>query len=355
LKHLFDDRRILVTGGTGSLGRALVRRLLSGSHGTPRRVVVFSRDERKQHAMRLAFAQLSAATEEVIYADHAGRLAFVLGDVRDAASVTSTLRGIDVVFHLAALKQVPTCEYHPYEAVRTNVEGAHNIVQAIRSLKLPVEAVVAISTDKACEPISLMGMTKAIQERIFINANVEAPETRFVCVRYGNVLASRGSVIPLFRSQIASGRPVTVTTPDMTRFLLSLETAADAICAAYAGAEPGETWVPVVPASKIVHVARALIGDRDVEIQFVGIRPGEKVHEVLVAEVEAHRTLRRGDYYVIRPLLPELGGARVASPALQAEYSSRQEVMDLESTRRLLERSGLTGSAPLEDGFLAED
>jgi len=353
VRNLFEGKRVLITGGTGSLGRALVRSLLSGRHGRPDKVVVFSRDERKQHDMRLTFARLSAATEEVIYSDYERILKFHMGDVRDESSVAGALQGVDVVFHTAALKQVPTCEYFPYEAVRTNIMGAQNIVRAISTLGLPVETVVGVSTDKACKPIGVMGMTKAIQERIFIDANVSCRNTRFVCVRYGNVLASRGSVVPLFLHQIRDGGPVTVTTPEMTRFLLSLERATAAIWQAHAEAERGETYVPIVRSSKIVNVARALIGERPVEIQYIGIRPGEKVHEILVAEDEAYRTVRRDDYYVVRPILPELSPSPRLTPALDSEYSSRNSVMDLAATRALLEENGLLGAEAV-GGFVEE-
>ena len=224
-----EDKRILITGGTGSLGKVLVRRLLGGEMGRPRQIVVFSRDEAKQHFMRVEYLQRTAATDEVIYRNFRELLTFRIGDVRDFHSVASALRDIDVVFNAAALKQVPTCEYYPFEAVQTNIGGPENIVRAIRELNLPIETVVGISTDKACKPVNVMGMTKAIQERVFIRANLDCPRTRFMCVRYGNVLASRGSVIPLFHDQIRKGGPLTITTADMTRFLLSLDDAVDII------------------------------------------------------------------------------------------------------------------------------
>jgi UDP-glucose 4-epimerase len=190
--------------------------------------------------------------------------------------------------------------------VQTNILGAENIVRAIRENGFSVETVVGVSTDKACKPVNVMGMTKAVQERVFIAANILTPKTRFICVRYGNVLASRGSVIPLFHEQIAKGGPVTITTEDMTRFLLPLERAVDTINAAIRNAAPGETFVPIVPAARITDVAKALIGDRPVKMIVTGIRPGEKVHEILVSDEEAWRTYRRGDYYAIKPMLPEL-------------------------------------------------
>ena len=226
-----------ITGGTGSLGKVLLRRILGGDAGTPTQIIVLSRDEAKQHEMRVEYQQRYAATDEVIYRNFRDTAEFRIGDVRDYASVCAALHGVDIVFNAAALKQVPTCEYFPYEAVLTNIIGPENIVRAIRDLQLPVEVVVGISTDKACKPVNVMGMTKSIQERIFARANLELPHTRIVIVRYGNVLASRGSVIPLFHEQIRTGGPVTITHPDMTRFLLSLDDAVDLIFAAVRGAQ----------------------------------------------------------------------------------------------------------------------
>jgi len=216
---IFEGKRILVTGGTGSLGKTLVRRLLAGEKGTPKKVIVLSRDEAKQHDMRMSYLHKTVATDEVIYRNFLNTLEFRIGDVRNFADVCSAVKNADIVINAAALKQVPSCEYFPHQAVLTNCLGASNIVRAIEENSYPVETVVGISTDKACKPVNAMGLTKAIQERIFIAANILNPKTRFICVRYGNVLASRGSVIPLFHDQIRHGGPVTITTPEMTRFL----------------------------------------------------------------------------------------------------------------------------------------
>jgi len=232
------------------------------------------------------------------------------------------------VVHAAALKQVPTCEYFPMEAVRTNVLGADALVRAVRTSGRHVEAVVGISTDKACKPVNVMGMTKALMERVLVEANIGSSGTRFVGVRYGNVIASRGSVVPLFRYQIEQGGPVTVTLPEMTRFLLTLDRAVDTVFAALGGARPGEIYVPRVPAARVVDLAVALIGDRDIPITFTGIRPGEKVHEIMVSEEECYRTIARGDYYVICPMLPECGTEMEGAPALTAEYSSEDVTLD---------------------------
>jgi len=327
MSGLFEGKRILVTGGTGSLGQVLVRRLMSGAEGVPESVTVFSRDEAKQHYMRLDFMHKYAATDEVIFENCRQRLKFVIGDVRDYASVVRVARNADIVFAAAALKQVPSCEYFPWEACRTNIEGAENLVRAIGQNNLPVETVMGISTDKACKPVNVMGMTKAIQERVYIEGNIRAPHTRFICARYGNVLASRGSVVPLFLDQIAAGGPVTITTPDMTRFLLTLEDAVDTIFAAVRAGAPGETYIPQCPSAKMTDLAAYLIGDRDIEIVVTGIRPGEKIHEILLSEEEATRTVFGHEgYYALRPMLPELADP-VEKPAIVGDYSSADALM----------------------------
>lgn len=324
---MLTNKSILITGGTGSLGKVLTRRLLSGEMGKPKKIIIFSRDEAKQHEMRISYLNNTSPTDEVIYNNFRQLLEFRIGDVRDFHSVSAALRGVDVVFSAAALKQVPSCEYFPYEAVQTNITGPENIVKAIREFELPVETVVGISTDKACKPVNVMGMTKAIQERIFIKANMDCPQTRFICVRYGNVLASRGSVIPLFHEQIRAGGPVTITTADMTRFLLSLDQAVDTIFAAITSAIRGETYIPRVPSAKVTDIAEALIGDRPIKTVVTGIRPGEKIHEILVSEEEANRTITRGEYYVIQPILPELCNVEARTPLLGHEFSSADNVM----------------------------
>ena len=348
---LLENKTLLVTGGTGSLGKVLVRRLLSGELGTPRKVIVLSRDEAKQHDMRMAYLHQTVSTDEVIYRNFMQALEFRVGDVRDYADVCSSLRDADIVINAAALKQVPTCEYFPDQAVLTNCIGATNIVRAIREHGYPVQTVVGVSTDKACKPVNVMGMTKAIQERIFTSANVLIPQTRFICVRYGNVLASRGSVIPLFIDQIRHGGPVTVTVPEMTRFLLSLDQAVDTVFAALAGAGPGETFVPKAPAATVLNIAQALIGERPVAIKVIGIRPGEKMHEIMVSEEECHHTVSRGDYFAILPMLPELRGAAEEPNALTEEFSSADTVVDLAGTAALLARHRLgVDEAPLAEG-----
>jgi UDP-glucose 4-epimerase len=345
---LLDGKRVIVTGGTGSLGQVLVRRLLEGEVGVPEEVVVFSRSEALQHSMRLAFQHRRVATDDIVYDEERHqRLHFRIGDIRDYAAVSALLRDADVVFHAAAMKQVPTCEYHPIEAFMTNAMGAQNIARAISEQQLTVDTVVGISTDKACKPVNVMGMTKALQERILLEANLQSPSTRFIVARYGNVLASRGSVIPVFGEQIEHGGPVTVTTPEMTRFLLSLDEAVDTVFAAVRDAQRGETYVPRVATARMVDVAKAMIGDREIEIEFMGIRPGEKTHEVLVSEEEAPRTYDRGEYLAIQPILPELRPAEVEGEPYQGlEYSSADDVVGPDGVRELLERHGMLPGAP---------
>ena len=338
----FEQKVVVVTGGTGSLGKALVKELLAGREGLPKKVIVFSRDEAKQHDMRMAYLHKLVATDEVIYRNFMNVLEFRIGDVHDYADVCSAVRNADIVVNAAALKQVPACEYFPTQAVLTNCMGASNIVRAIEENGYPVETVIGISTDKACKPVNVMGMTKAIQERILISANILNPRTRYICVRYGNVLASRGSVIPLFHDQIANGGPVTVTVPEMTRFLLSLDQAADTVYQALLEARRGETYVPYAPSATVMNIAQALIGDRPIEIGVTGVRPGEKMHEIMVSEEETHRCVKRGDYYVILPMLPELRNQDdTEANALTKEFSSADTQLDLPETISLLKQHGL--------------
>ena len=336
-----QDKRILVTGGTGSLGKTLVRRLLAEDLGAPKKIIVLSRDEAKQHNMRLEYLHKTVTTDEVIYNNFKQILEFRIGDVRDYHDICASLKNVDIVINAAALKQVPTCEYFPGQAVQTNCLGAQNIVNAIVENQYPIETVLGVSTDKACKPVNVMGMSKAIQERIFISANVINPGTRFICVRYGNVLASRGSVIPLFLEQIRSGGPVTITNPNMTRFLLSLEQAVDLIFASLQDANSGETYIPRVPSATVEGIACSLIGDKKLEIDIIGERPGEKLHEILVSEEECRHTISRGDYYVILPMLPELSTTTNMLSVLNKEYSSGDETASIEETTALLKSHNL--------------
>ncbi|MEI6040068.1 MAG: polysaccharide biosynthesis protein [Candidatus Berkelbacteria bacterium] len=339
---LFGRKRILITGGTGSLGKILVRRLLSGDEGRPEKIIIFSRDEAKQHDMRLEYQHKKVATDEVIYNNFHQLVEFRIGDVRDYESICSAMKDVDMVINAAALKQVPSCEYFPFEAVKTNIIGSENIVRVLREHNYPIETVVGISTDKACQAVSLMGMTKAVQERIFISANILVPNTRFICIRYGNVLASRGSIIPLLHQQILDGGPVTITAEEMTRFLLPLEQAVDVIFEAIRNANRGEIYIPKIKSSLIMNIAKALIGKRKVDIKVTGIRPGEKMHEVLISQEEAWYTVEREGYYVVKSFLPELTEiSKEPFVSKGNEYSSGDSPMDFEETLDVLKKNKL--------------
>lgn len=330
---MFRNKSVLVTGGTGSMGSAFIRRLLEGPEGTPKRIRVFSRDEAKQFWMR---DELQKSEIEV---------QFKLGDIRVVSDVAAALQGIDIVINAAALKQVPTCEYEPEQALLTNCIGPINIVKAIRELKLPVETVIGISTDKACKPVNVMGITKALQERIFIAANLEST-TRYVCVRYGNVLASRGSVIPTFIDRILQGREILVTDPGMTRFLLTINEAVDVVLAAIKDGRPGETFIPIAPSATVLDLALAVIGKRKVEVRNIGPRPGEKKHEILVSEEERYRCLRNGSYYRIQPSLEGLAPEKCSGQDyLLKEYSSGDQVISPAEVSDLLIRNCLTADS----------
>ncbi|MGI8669320.1 MAG: polysaccharide biosynthesis protein [Aridibacter sp.] len=335
MKNL-EGKRVLVTGGTGSLGQTLIRRLLTGELGTPSNITVYSRDEAKQHYMRLEFLHRKVATDEIIYKNSQDLLNFRIGDVRDYSAILSALRKADIVFNAAALKQVPSCEYYPFEAIQTNVLGAQNIVKAVKENDLQIEEIIGISTDKACKPINVMGLTKALQERIFIEANRDCKNTDFKCVRYGNVIASRGSIVPLFVELVKNNQPLTVTMEEMTRFLLSLNKAVDTVFAAVTDGKRGDTYIPIAPAARIVDVAKALMKDKDLPIEFTGIRPGEKIHEILVSEEECFRTIKRGDYYVILPVLPELRNGGDSMGVLDSEYSSKDDNISITNLQQLL-------------------
>ena len=339
---IFENKTILVTGGTGSMGKTFVHRVLTGELGTPRKVIVLSRDEAKQHEMRLDYLHRRVSTDDLIYNNFLNVLEFRIGDVRAYDDVCSAVKHADIVVNAAALKQVPTCEYFPIQAIQTNCAGAYNIVRAIEQNGYRVETVIGISTDKACKPVNVMGMTKAVQERIFVAANILNPKTRFICVRYGNVLASRGSVIPVFHDQIHTGGPITITHPAMTRFLLSLNDAVDTVFAALKEARSGEIYVPRAPSATVENLAKALIGNRHIPIKITGVRPGEKMHEIMVSEEEIHHCVQRGRYLAIRPMLPELRRDAPDEPnALTKEFSSEDTLVDLPDTIALLKQHRL--------------
>jgi len=340
----FDHKTILVTGGTGSVGKAFIHRLLCGHEGKPKKIIVFSRDENKQHQMRLEYENHKKATYEyeLAYNNFRRLIEFQIGDVVDYHAICAALKKADIVVNAAALKQVPNCEYFPFEAVKTNIEGAENIIRALREHNYPVKVVLGISTDKACKPIGVMGMTKALSERLWVAANLSAPQTRFVCIRFGNVLASRGSVIPLFLDQIKNNGPVTITDPTMTRFLMPLEKAVDLIVEALKNAKSGEIYIPKIKATSMLNLAKALIGKRKIKIAVSGIRPGEKIHEPLIAEEEAWRTVSRGQYFAIKPILPELTYRPDEKKTLGHEVISSDYLMSLEDTAKMLKKYHLT-------------
>jgi len=336
---IFQDKTVLITGGTGSLGRNLVRNIMTGKYGNPKQLIVFSRDEDKQYAMELEWKNLKVSTDDVFYyADEV--LSFRIGDVRDYESVVRAVKEAEIIIHAAALKQVPVGEYFPWESIKTNILGAQNIIRAILENENSVNTVLAVSTDKACKPVNTYGMCKAIQERLIIEANRIYPKTRFICVRYGNVAASRGSIIPLFQEQIRSGGPVTITREDMTRFILTLDTANNVIMEAIRSAEAGDIYVPDLPAVNIQDLAEVMVGERNIDIKTIGVRPGEKIHEVLISEEELPRTIKRGDYYAICPVLPEIQKAKIEKPVLTKELSSDDYRMSKSQLKDFLQAGG---------------
>ena len=281
----FDRRTLLITGGTGSFGNAVLERFL---HSGFDEIRIFSRDEKKQDDMRARYAD--------------AKLKFYLGDVRDYDSVLGATRGVDYIFHAAALKQVPSCEFHPMQALKTNVEGTHNTIRA--AIQNGVEKVVCLSTDKAVYPINAMGMSKALMEKVAVAASRNAPETRIMVTRYGNVMASRGSVIPLFARQIAAGEPITVTDPEMTRFMMTLGDAVDLVMFAFTHGEAGQTFVQKAPAATIATLVSALtdlLGAPDHPVNTIGTRHGEKVFEALLSREEMVAAEDLGDYFRVAP------------------------------------------------------
>lgn len=333
---VFKNKVVLITGGTGSLGKTLVRRLMSNGNDVPRKIIIFSRDEGKQHAMRLEWENLKIATDNIYYHNYENILSFRIGDVKDYSSLLDPIKEADIIIHAAALKQVPVCEYFPEESLKTNVIGDVNLIRAIKETENHVELVLGISTDKACKPINTYGICKALQERLLINANLTCKKTKFICVRYGNVMASRGSVIPLFQEQIKNGGPVTITTEDMTRFFLNLDMAVDIIFDAIKYAKPGEIFIPNVPSAKIVDLAEIMIDGRDIKIEYTGIRPGEKINEILISDEEIYYTYQHGKYYVIQSNLPELINVVVDKPILTKEYSSADFILPKDELKKLL-------------------
>ena len=284
---IFKDKTLLITGGTGSFGNAVLNRFLRTDIGEIR---IFSRDEKKQDDMRHDF---QARMPEV-----AGKIKFYIGDVRNKSTLKYAMQGVDYVFHAAALKQVPSCEFFPMEAVKTNVIGTDNTLDA--AIDAGVKCVICLSTDKAAYPINAMGITKAIEEKIAVAKSRYSGETKICCTRYGNVMCSRGSVIPLWIDQIRKGNPITLTEPKMTRFIMSLDEAVDLVLFAFEHGENGDILVQKAPACTIQTQAEAvceLFGGKKEEIKVIGIRHGEKMYETLLTKEEAAKAVDMGDFY----------------------------------------------------------
>jgi len=322
LGSLLDDASILVTGGTGSFGQRFVAAVLKRTKA--RRIIVFSRDELKQYEMRQAF-------------DDDRRLRFFLGDVRDRDRLQRALDGVSVVVHAAALKQVPAAEYNPFEAVRTNVLGAQNVIDA--AIDTGVERVIALSTDKASSPVNLYGATKLVSDKLFVHGNAYAggKRTRFSVVRYGNVVGSRGSVVPFFQARASSGE-LPITDDRMTRFWITLPQGVDFVLNSLLNMQGGEIFVPKIPSVRITDLAQAIAPGATLKV--IGIRPGEKLHEEMIGVDDARRTLDLGDRYVIQP---EFGwwrnhhaGARPLPEGFAYTSDTNEQWLDAEGVRALL-------------------
>ncbi|MET0337145.1 MAG: UDP-N-acetylglucosamine 4,6-dehydratase (inverting) [Caulobacter sp.] len=326
-----DDKVILITGGTGSFGRRFVEEVLT--RATPRKLIVYSRDELKQSDMQMELRE--RFSEEDVK-----RMRFFLGDVRDRERLTLALRGVDIVIHAAALKQVPAAEYNPSECIHTNVIGAENVVWA--SLANGVKQVLALSTDKACNPINLYGATKLASDKTFVAANNLSGDigTRFSVVRYGNVVGSRGSVVPLYRRLLAQGATeLPITDARMTRFWITLPQGVDFVLSSLQMMRGGEIFVPKIPSMKMTDLAEAMAPGAGIKI--IGIRPGEKLHEVMISADDARQTVEMADRYVIEPTFDEFGrksflGADNAASVDESFYYASDNNDDWLSTEGLL-------------------
>jgi len=326
-----DNSVLLITGGTGSFGGAVLRRFLNSGL---REIRIFSRDEKKQDDMRKRYAN--------------SKLKFYIGDVRDSHAITSAMRGVDFVFHAAALKQVPSCEFHPMEAVRTNVLGTENVLEA--AIAAGARKVVCLSTDKAVYPINAMGISKAMMEKVMVatSRNLENTNTVICGTRYGNVMASRGSVIPLFVSQFRQGQPLTITDPAMTRFMMTLDDAVDLVLYAFEHGNNGDTFVQKAPAATVKVLAQSildLLGKPDHPVREIGTRHGEKLYEVLLGREELACAEDHGDYYRVPPDGRDLnyakffdkGEMRLTQSSHGDDYNSHNTTrLDVAGMKRLL-------------------
>lgn len=279
----FDGKTVLITGGTGSFGKKLVAKLLTATNA--RKVIIFSRDELKQYELQQRYKGET-------------RLRFFIGDVRDYERLFRAFDGVDYVVHAAALKQVPAAEYNPFEAVKTNINGAQNIIEA--AINQSVERVIALSTDKACAPVNLYGATKLVSDKLFINGNAYSGphRTRFAVVRYGNVVGSRGSVVPLFK-ELAEQGCLPITDPRMTRFWITLDQGVEFVMRSLERMHGGEMFVPKIPSTKVTDLAKAIAPECKIDV--IGIRPGEKLHEEMITVHDSRRTVDMGDHYVVQP------------------------------------------------------
>lgn len=325
---MFKDKTLLITGGTGSFGNAVLKRFLDTDIGEIR---IVSRDELKQDDMRRKYSN--------------EKLKFFIGDVRDKRSVDSVMNGVDFVFHAAALKQVPSCEFFPVEAVKTNVLGTENVIDS--AIEHHVKKVVVLSTDKAAYPINAMGMSKALMEKVAVAKSMQQDETTICRTRYGNVMASRGSVIPLFLEQISERKPVTVTDPSMTRFMMTLEEAVELVLFAFENGEHGDLFVKKAPAATLETLSQAVLelkGATDLGVKVIGIRHGEKQYEVLCTREEMSVAIDEGDYFRVPTDRRSLNySTRDGLPELQTEYrssfnSNNTERLNVYNMKKLLRR-----------------
>ena len=331
ISNFFKDKTLMITGGTGSFGSTVLKHFLDSDLAEIR---IFSRDEKKQDDMR---HELQAK-----HPDLAEKVKFYIGDVRNMRSVQDAVQGVDYIFHAAALKQVPSCEFFPMEAVRTNIEGTDNVLHA--AVEAGVKKIVCLSTDKAAYPINAMGISKAMMEKVIgANARVAAEKTTICCTRYGNVMCSRGSVIPLFIDQIKAGNPITITDPNMTRFLMNLDEAVDLVMFAFEHGEPGDLFVQKSDASTIGDLAKAvqrLFGDTGTHI--IGTRHGEKLFETLMTNEECTRSVDMGNYYRVLPDGRDLNydkffiKGQVQTMASEAYTSHNTKRLDVDGTIKKL-------------------
>ena len=323
---MFKNKVLLITGGTGSFGNAVLRKCLNSDF---REIRIFSRDEKKQDNMRKNY-------------NHS-KLKFYIGDVRDYGSVLNAVRGVDFIYHAAALKQVPSCEFHPMEAVKTNVLGTENVLEA--AISCGVKRVVCLSTDKAVYPINAMGISKAMMEKIMVAKSRSSDQTVICGTRYGNVMASRGSVIPLFIDQIRNGKPITITDPSMTRFMMTLDDAVDLVLYAFEHGNPGDIFVQKAPAATIETLAKALTILMDKtghEIRVIGTRHGEKLYEALLSREERVASEDMGEYYRVPPDLRDLNYGKFVEEG-EAKISDSEDYnshntnrLDVEGMKKLL-------------------